>query len=43
MTEAENPPKQTGDFPLPWKAQKNKGALSTFPPPRLRLLNWFRI
>src|SRR5208337_1878911 len=31
------------DFSLPWKAQKNKGALPTFPPPRLRLLDWFRI
>jgi hypothetical protein len=44
MTEAQNPPKkQNRGFSASLESAKNKGALSTFPPPRLRLLDWFRI
>jgi hypothetical protein len=43
MTEPENPQKQNRGFPASLESAKNKGALSTFLPPRLRLLDWFRI
>src|SRR5450756_2860658 len=43
MTEPENPQKQNRRFSGSLESAKNKGALSTFPPPRLRLLDWFRI
>ena len=43
MTEPENPQKQNQGFSASLESAKNKGALSTFPPPRLRLLDWFRI
>jgi hypothetical protein len=43
MTEPENPQKQNRGFSGSLESAKNKGALSTFPPPRLRLLDWFRI
>ncbi len=41
MTEQENPQQERG-FPCSLESAKNKGALSTFPPPR-RLLESFGI
>jgi len=41
MTEPENPRKQERGFPRSLESAKNRGALSTFPPPRL--LHFLRI
>ncbi len=43
MTEEKNPPTQDRGFFSSLESAKPKGALSTFPPPRLRLLDWIRI
>jgi hypothetical protein len=43
MTEPENPQNQEREFSGSLESAKNKGALSTFPPPRLRLLHFLRI
>jgi hypothetical protein len=43
MTEDKNPQPQERGFFSSLESAKNKDALSTFPPPRLRLLDWFRI
>jgi hypothetical protein len=43
MTEDKDPQPQERGFFSSLESAKNKGALSTFPPPRLRLLDWFRI
>ena len=43
MTEPENPQTQERGFSGSLESAKNKGALSTFPPPRLRLLDFLRI
>jgi len=43
MTEDKNPQPQQRGFFSSLESAKNKNALSTFPPPRLRLLDWFRI
>jgi hypothetical protein len=38
-----SPKNQEREFFSSWESAKNKGALSTFPPPRLRLLHFLRI
>jgi len=43
MTEEKIPQPQKRGFFSSLESAKPKGALSTFPPPRLRLLDWFRI
>jgi len=43
MTEDKNPPTTKAGIFLFLGKRKKKGALPTFPPPRLRLLDWFRI
>jgi len=43
MTEPENPQKQNRGFFGSLESANHNGALSTFPPPRLRLLDWFGI